>query len=253
MEGLEIAAENPKSNPAKIAPIVPMSHQAPKNHSGLASSNVVKIDQAQSSDGPGSDAWSAGQDSRPDRRMARKAELARESRKRKKVYVQTLQEKARRYTSKVEALERRETRALASLGLSSVSRDEQRRRMEQNEILRAMALQIDSRTEGKVDEEAIKKLLQKFTDNSRKRQAQVSGLFDKVRECIVPELQAKFALWILSQDNHFYEESSFWPCLAYQELGITTDQAEKLKALRKEVANRRNALDQTLVRCINVS
>mmetsp|Transcript_19216 Transcript_19216/g.30573 ORF Transcript_19216/g.30573 Transcript_19216/m.30573 type:complete len:130 (+) Transcript_19216:419-808(+) len=85
--------------------------------------------------------------------MARKAELARESRKRKKVYVQTLQEKARRYASKVEALERRETRALASLGLSSVSRDEQHRRMEQNETLRAMALKIDSRPEGKADAE----------------------------------------------------------------------------------------------------
>mmetsp|Transcript_24618 Transcript_24618/g.34221 ORF Transcript_24618/g.34221 Transcript_24618/m.34221 type:complete len:304 (-) Transcript_24618:189-1100(-) len=246
MEDLEIASENPNSIPGKIASIVPMSHQAHTHHSGLASSSVVKIEQTQSSDGPGSDAWSTGQDSRPDRRMARKAELARESRKRKKVYVQTLQEKARRYASKVEALERRETRALASLGLSSVSRDEQHRRMEQNEILRAMALKIDSRPEGKADAEAIKKLLRKFTENSRKRQAQVSGLFDKVKECVVPELQAKFALWILSQDDRFYEESSFWPSLAYQELGISIDQAEKLKTLRKEVANRRNNLDQTL-------
>mmetsp|Transcript_19216 Transcript_19216/g.30574 ORF Transcript_19216/g.30574 Transcript_19216/m.30574 type:complete len:109 (+) Transcript_19216:858-1184(+) len=51
---------------------------------------------------------------------------------------------------------------------------------------------------------------------------------------------------MLSQDDRFYEESSFWPSLAYQELGISIDQAEKLKTLRKEVAKRRNNLDQTL-------
>jgi len=213
-----------------------------------SSANIVKIER-DSSDGPGSDQWSGAGGSnvemRPERRMARKAELARESRKRKKVYVQTLQEKAKRYAQKVEFLEKREARVLATLGLSAVGRDEQNRRMEQLEILKMMASMLASK-DSKQNEEEFGSLLKRFTQNSRVRQSKVDGLFDKVRDCLTPGLQAKFSLWLLSQDDKFYEESSFWPSLAYQELGISTDQAEKLKGFKREVIERRKSLRNIL-------
>jgi len=56
----------------------------------------------------------------------------------------------------------------------------------------------------------------------------------------------RFAYLGESKDERFYDESKFWPSLAYQEIGITADQAEKLKANKKLMTERREELNRTL-------
>lgn len=213
---------------------------------------------AWSSDGPGSENWSGAGASapgpaqeiqdmrgmRPDGRMARKAELARESRKRKKAYIQNLQEKAATYAAKVEALEKRQARTLANLGLSSVGKDEKERRQVQRHILEKMLVNLSTDTKDKNKE--LEALMTEFTENSRARQSRVDSLFEMVEESLAPGLQAKMALWVLSQDDKFYDESTFWPSLAYRELGLSAEQAEELKEFRKETIARREGLQEIM-------
>ncbi|GAB5361819.1 hypothetical protein AAMO2058_000745300 [Amorphochlora amoebiformis] len=178
--------------------------------------------------------------------MARKAELARESRKRKKEFIQNLQEKARRYAEKVEQLEKRQARFMTTLGLTSVTRDEQKRRQEQLRLLGEMVTQLESKSSLPEKNKKLEIFMETFTSNSRARQKQLDGLMDKVREVLTPGLQAKFCLWVLSQDDKFYDDSTFWPSLAYQELGISIDQSERLKSHRKQIKERRENLRKIL-------
>eukprot|EP00954_Amorphochlora_amoebiformis_P000814 62990-Amorphochlora_amoeboformis.AAC.1 len=269
-----------------------------------ASSQTVKIEPTNSSDNPASDHWSGTGNSgpttelRPDRRMARKAELARESRKRKKEFIQNLQEKARRYAEKVEQLEKRQVGFVDRLifvnsarislmdtdlktgslhdnpgtNFSDARRAEfltiyptQKRRQEQLRLLGEMVTQLESKSSLPEKNKKLEIFMETFTSNSRARQKQLDGLMDKVREVLTPGLQAKFCLTINSTTirrsgartcfnlpiSHCFQVLANImlyrrPSLAYQELGISIDQSERLKSHRKQIKERRENLRKIL-------
>jgi hypothetical protein len=51
----------------------------------------------------------------------------------------------------------------------------------------------------------------------------------QVGECLDPGVGVRFSLWLLTQNDAFYDRQSFWPSLVYKEIGMTTEEAEELK------------------------
>ncbi len=182
----------------------------------------------------------------PRRRMARKAEQARESRRRKKAYIQSLVEKERLYSERVEALEKRRARTLALMGMSSAGQGEQARREQQLQLLRKMETILAAEGDAKRKDAPLTDLMRQFSNNSRSRQAQVDGLVEKVAECLRPGPTVQFGLWVLSQPDEFYDRHEFWPALAYREIGLSAGQAQELKAHRAEARSHRQKLSKLL-------
>lgn len=149
------------------------------------------------------------------KRLARKAELARASRRRKKMYVQDLEAKVRQLGAKVEDLQAKASASKAAGGVPSgpsvaeLAGEESKRREQQHAIRQTLATLLSKPDASKTasDLHQISQLMRQFVENSRERQAQMESHFDHVIEAITPGLQAKFAMWGLDQNDEFYTQS----------------------------------------------
>lgn len=164
------------------------------------------------------------------KRLARKAELARASRRRKKMYVQDLESKVRKLGAKIEDMQSRasaESNNKAKSGARDPAEEEQRKAAQQ--AIRATLSELLNRPEaeqaaGTPAGEQIQALVRQFVDNSRSRQALVELHLDRVEESLTPGLQAKFAMWGLDQADDFYTKPGLWTSLMSKEVqGHTTN------------------------------
>lgn len=184
-------------------------------------------------------------DQKAQRRLARKAEAARQSRRRKKAYVTSLEEQVVRLQTKLAGLEAglESNNGVEDLpGSGSGSVDELH--CEEQKHLKARVIQILSEnTEWKqhglpaAASAELKQLLDRFVSNSRKRQNAVGFYLNKLGTCIVPQPEMKFAMWGLNQKDQFYEKDKpgLWNAVMSREVGAEQRQMDLLMQLRGSV------------------
>eukprot|EP00468_Gymnochlora_sp_CCMP2014_P008031 CAMPEP_0167754332 /NCGR_PEP_ID=MMETSP0110_2-20121227/8211_1 /TAXON_ID=629695 /ORGANISM="Gymnochlora sp., Strain CCMP2014" /LENGTH=525 /DNA_ID=CAMNT_0007640199 /DNA_START=36 /DNA_END=1613 /DNA_ORIENTATION=- len=157
------------------------------------------------------------------KRKARKAEVARACRKRKKAYIQSLEQKAETLERKLSEFTRTSAKAKSE---EERHRDEQMKLL--NEMEKEMSLQHPELKE-------LKKLVTKFVSNSRRSQELHYQQIEKTRKSITPGAQAKFALWGLDQDDEFYAQPGLWKTLMTDEIGLDENQVQSLLRTRASV------------------
>ena len=163
---------------------------------------------------------------RSTKRLARKAELARASRRRKKMYVQDLEIKVKKLGQKIEELQAKAALVRAKRLPSDMNMEESDRKANQKQIRLAMGelanrVQLDTDTLAKLND-----YTKKFVENSRERQSNVDFYMDRVQECLTPGLQVKFAMWGLDQQDEFYNKPGLWTSLMHKEVGLSDAQMQ---------------------------
>uniref|UniRef100_A0A7S3Z627 CG-1 domain-containing protein n=1 Tax=Lotharella globosa TaxID=91324 RepID=A0A7S3Z627_9EUKA len=156
------------------------------------------------------------------KRKARKAEVARACRRRKKAYIQSLEEKAARLSAKLQ-------------DMAKSQNGEATHRKDQDLLVGMIRNAIN---EGQGDRQ-IDQLIQRFVANSRKRQRTDTDIHvEKVVEAMSPGDQAKFTMWALDQGSDFLRGTGAgaWTELM-QQIKLSPNQigalSEKQKAVRK--------------------
>jgi len=179
------------------------------------------------------------------KRLARKAELARASRRRKKLYIQDLENKVKTLGKKVEELQQREAKAQARHIPVHVTQEEKKRKERQQSIRKKLDELVQRKTHDKQSIEQIGNLIKRFALNSRERQSAADFYLDRVQECLVPGLQVKFALWGLNQSDEFYSQpGGLWQSLMAKEVGLSVEQMDFLKSKRLNMRQERQALHE---------
>jgi hypothetical protein len=157
------------------------------------------------------------------KRMARKAELARASRLRKKNYVQDLEEKVEKLGKKISDLEAKiEATAKTSsksCGISGVS-------------------EYSISDINLLSERELSEVLSRLQASTNENLGEVFKLAGLIRSSLVPTLQEKFLLWALDQSDGFYEGGGLWNNLVRSELGITEDIAMLLMSKGREMSGK---------------
>lgn len=171
-------------------------------------------------------------------RLARKAEAARASRRRKKAYVASLEEKVSRLTARLAELQ------AAGGGQQRTSGDALRE--EQRKTKAKMQSMLEA-TEDPQNDAALARLMTTFVAESRQRQNSFGGFLDKLEEALVPDVHAKFALWGLNQTDDFYrrDKPALWNAVMSQEVGLSADQLSQLFLLRLPVRSVMCSLNDT--------
>jgi transcription factor HY5 len=176
------------------------------------------------------------------RRLARKAELARQSRRRKKMYVHDLEAKVKELGTKIEELQRKNAKAKADQRLHHLPREEKERRDRQAIIRDDLARRIKQSSFTQKEKSEVSSLVRQFVLNSRERQSRFDLLMDQVTDSIVPGLQVKFALWGLDQDEDFYRTSGLWTTLMRDEVQLTDAQLRSITSERVLIRQERERL-----------
>ncbi|GAB5360568.1 hypothetical protein AAMO2058_000639000 [Amorphochlora amoebiformis] len=179
------------------------------------------------------------------KRLARKAALARASRRRKKEYVQNLQAKVTRLENRIQELERRYLQLSASDVAQEIGAEEKAR----TELKRKIETRISEILDSKQTEEnsaELKELLKQYVQASKDRQGRIDYYLNRVKDSLTPGLQVKFAIWSMTQDAEFYskKETGLWDTIMHKELNLTEKQEEALLAERTRIIHeRRNLLE----------
>jgi len=167
------------------------------------------------------------------KRLARKAELARVSRKRKKMRIDELEGEVAELKQELER-ERKRTRNLeenarASTDLSSCAPAALSVNAQLSQAIGALTGQG-----GVVPDPA---LIQGFYSAYRNKVAENSSHLDALRQCGQPCLPVQFLQWVLSQNDKFYEDpNGLWASLFAQEVGASAEQLNSLRSLRRDPA-----------------
>mmetsp|Transcript_22320 Transcript_22320/g.31231 ORF Transcript_22320/g.31231 Transcript_22320/m.31231 type:complete len:548 (+) Transcript_22320:65-1708(+) len=181
-----------------------------------------------------------GDGDKTSKRKARKAEVARACRKRKKAYIQSLEQKAA-------ALQRKLTEMAGNASKSKSEKEMHRE--EQQRILNALEAALGRQPH---DIKEIKMLVQQFVTNSRQHKDLFWRHAEDTLGSINPGAQAKFALWGLDQDDEFYEKPGLWKTLMSDEIGLDDSQMKKLLRCRERVRESKNELIEIQNRLISL-
>lgn len=181
---------------------------------------------------------------RNSQRLARKAALARQSRQRKKEYVQGLESRVQMLSDRIEQLERQHVKLTSTNGDEELSAIEKERVSKQKSIEARIARILEAKETPDSSAE-LSRLLDEHLRNSRERQSRVDYYVNHVKESLTPGLQVKFAIWALTQDESFYKKKDeLFYNLVHRELDLSPNQIERLMAERAKIANeRKNILD----------
>jgi len=181
--------------------------------------------------------------------LARKAELARQSRRRKKLYIQDLEIKVKKLGLKIEELQQKAARAEAKKTPVNFADEETLRRERQEEIRRKLREIVETsvakqQLDAGTSMQQLTSLVKKFVQNSRERQAKVDFYMDRVYDCLMPGTQVKFAMWGLDQSDEFYgKKDGLWQSLM-QAIGLNSAQENAMQQLRPAMHRERVALQQ---------
>ncbi|CEO98131.1 BZIP domain-containing protein [Plasmodiophora brassicae] len=180
-------------------------------------------------------------------RLARKAELARASRLRKKTYVSNLEASVANLKAAVEELQTRLAKRYPKFPGSSQS---------------PPAPVPESSSSPAIINDEPRKVRRKMSSSSspgvpvdssldppaRQRLSAVLHALDMADLCLAPPLQVKFALWSLDQPDAFYDRPGLWLSLLQTEIGMSPEQMETLRSRRMSVrAERRNLAHASLM------
>jgi hypothetical protein len=174
------------------------------------------------------------------KRLARKAELARESRKRKKAYLTELEEKIDKLQYKIAEMEEQVAiKALKNEG-------EAMGFVPQPEPFNCGISDVES-----LNDMEIQTVISNFEKVTLGRRLELEECLSKVRNAITPSKQVKFLLWAFDQKDAFYEGAGLWNSLLYRELECPEETVLHLKAMRDAIRKDRRGLqdlDQELGR-----
>eukprot|EP00002_Diphylleia_rotans_P018984 TRINITY_DN3668_c0_g1_i1.p1 TRINITY_DN3668_c0_g1~~TRINITY_DN3668_c0_g1_i1.p1 ORF type:complete len:442 (-),score=89.75 TRINITY_DN3668_c0_g1_i1:145-1470(-) len=156
------------------------------------------------------------------KKLEKNRESARQCRRRKKVYIQSLEEKVNRLSGRIQDLQQEYWFTKEKL------REEQRK----------VAIALEGLVHGKDTEKDCAVLLSRFSDICYKQgQSAILYHLEQVKELLIPAQQLKFILWGLDQHDEFYDMGSktsggtIWSMLS-EELGWTDEQRERLVQYR---------------------
>lgn len=162
-------------------------------------------------------------------RLEKKKLKARETRKRQKEYIQSLEDKKARLLGRLSMLEE---------GFDSKF-NEDNHRMKQQQVKRKMAEYV---REGQ-DDQSLATMLSHFTSNSRKRQRLAEYYISKVGECIVPEQQSTFMLWLHEQtDEQVADPNGLFEKVMVKHCGLSDKQIADIKAFRADITRASHSL-----------
>eukprot|EP00467_Chlorarachnion_reptans_P019552 CAMPEP_0114506114 /NCGR_PEP_ID=MMETSP0109-20121206/11242_1 /TAXON_ID=29199 /ORGANISM="Chlorarachnion reptans, Strain CCCM449" /LENGTH=367 /DNA_ID=CAMNT_0001684655 /DNA_START=273 /DNA_END=1373 /DNA_ORIENTATION=- len=190
---------------------------------------------------------STGIEERPNKsskRLARKAALARASRRRKKQYVQNLEAKVRRLESRIEELERRFLNLNSNKDVAQqVNEEEKQRQALKRHIEEQMQRIIESKQAEEKSGE-LAELLKQYVQTSKDRQFRIDYFLNRVKDSLTPGLQVKFAIWSMTQDQGFYarDQAGLWDTLMRKEIRVSEEQEKRLLSERALVAQERRNL-----------
>lgn len=129
-------------------------------------------------------AYDEGLDAAAKVRLARKAELARESRRKKKKYIDELEATVSQLKQTLEGLRNKQSRSEEKRRTMAYARTEEDRRKNQKQLLGKLEQFVDGPTVSRDELDSLGVMIKMFVDNSRERQAQVDYNLDCVEECI---------------------------------------------------------------------
>mmetsp|Transcript_16393 Transcript_16393/g.24700 ORF Transcript_16393/g.24700 Transcript_16393/m.24700 type:complete len:553 (+) Transcript_16393:101-1759(+) len=162
------------------------------------------------------------------KRKARKAEVARACRRRKKAYIQSLEEKAARLAAKLQSM-------------TKTQNGEAAHRKDQDVLI---ALIRDAVNEGQRDRQ-IQNLIDRFVHNSRKRQRTDSETYlNRVVDAMTPGDQSKLVLWSIEQGKKVFLGSRFAPLM--ERMKLSSQQVDMLISKQKMVQKHHHSLNQIL-------
>ena len=210
------------------------------------------------------------------RRLCRKAEFARVSRKKKKEYLQSLEDEVSRLKSIIRNMQEATTRthtptvqaqmpirqrfdAMGGSHMGSGTRDtsqncskiDAKERLERRSRIQDRIREIVERVHGTTnieltpeEETELQVLVNELMSDARERQMAVSSSLDRIKSDLSPPWQTKFSVWALCQDDEFYEKPGFFRLLAYKEIGLTEKQVHELRKLRQQMLVERENIAQ---------
>mmetsp|Transcript_26330 Transcript_26330/g.63464 ORF Transcript_26330/g.63464 Transcript_26330/m.63464 type:complete len:508 (-) Transcript_26330:331-1854(-) len=175
------------------------------------------------------------------KRKARKAEVARACRRRKKAYIQSLEEKAARLQQQLNSM------AKSQYGEATHRKDQD-----------TLVQRIKDAVKGGQSDRQIHTLIQRFVGNSRKRQRNVvNQSFQTLNTGVQPGEQSKFAYWILEQAPSLLGSQSRGSAepvqtLVQQQMKLTQHQIDELTDKHKVFRQNRDQLTQLLEKFTNL-
>eukprot|EP01083_Nonionella_stella_P134284 408672_1 len=161
-----------------------------------------------------------------DRRLQRKAVKAKETRLRKKLYIESLEDKKARLQAKLAQLETGADTQFHNI--------DDVHRSEQDEVKKSLYEELNR---DDINEDTIREKLSKFTENSRRRQNTAEYYISKVGECLVPEVQSIFMLWGLDHDDEefFSNPNDVFMRVMVNHVGLTQEQVASHLEIRPEI------------------
>eukprot|EP00475_Leptophrys_vorax_P036784 TRINITY_DN6272_c1_g1_i2.p1 TRINITY_DN6272_c1_g1~~TRINITY_DN6272_c1_g1_i2.p1 ORF type:complete len:355 (-),score=86.17 TRINITY_DN6272_c1_g1_i2:127-1191(-) len=178
----------------------------------------------------------------PVKRLQRKAELARESRLKKKMHIQELEDRCKQLESRIADLEQKHERFQDKKKCVTSLTQENDRTKHQKQLLQTMSEILASSHLGPKETELLKEQVNMFVETSREVQSQMEYNLDRVEDIISPSLQIKFTLWGLDQNDEFYDTPGLWSSLLCGELRLSNEQVEQLKRFRGKMHSHREQL-----------
>lgn len=176
------------------------------------------------------------------KRKARKAEVARACRKRKKAYIESLEQKTVALQKRLSDIAHAQDNYRAQESAQSSDIENRLRQME--------TILLGQRAHGLGgDAKKLSQHISEFLSKRRQFRDAHNTFFEQASRRIKPGLQTKFALWVLDQEETFYsrqggdalKQNSLWQTLA-SELGLTPEQSAGL--LEKRSRFRENRQEQ---------
>lgn len=172
-------------------------------------------------------------------KLTKKAQLARESRRKKKEYEQGLERQVKELKAKVKVLEQR-TNTEPTARNERESKNESERKEKRKQVFKELADVLQSK--GKRRKVLLKGHLDHLDAISLEKETETEMHLDRIEDTTSPNAHLKFALWGLTQEEQFYDSTGLWGELMDNELGLSEDQRERVKALRNSMKMHRERL-----------
>jgi len=162
--------------------------------------------------------------------------------------VQNLEGEVRRLENRISELERRYLNITQKDIASEMDDEEKQRQLMKAAVQQKLAMILETKQSEEDRAGELIDLIKSYAQASQDRQGRIDYYLNRVKECMTPGLQVKFAIWSLTQDKDFYSKSpggggGLWDSLMRKELELTEEQEQKVLAERDDLAvKRRNLL-----------
>lgn len=165
-------------------------------------------------------------------KLARKAEAARASRRRRKAYVQSLEGKVGFLVARVSSLEAELIQRRCNYEMSTFQQyASNQHKEEQQNILHHLQM---VRKDPSANWNEAASLLNQFTENSQKRQLEITQLCPSLGKALEPGIESKLMIWLLTQKEEFYDikKTGLWKTVMKDEMGLDQQQLFWLTEMR---------------------